>query len=58
MIGEYINGKKSGVSTMWHLNGQKWREQRHLDGKPIGKWRTWDNKGVLIEEIDHDTTNQ
>ena len=57
MEGNYENGKKHELSTMWHLNGSKWREQKHIHGEPSGKWRTWDERGELIEEIDHETSN-
>jgi antitoxin component YwqK of YwqJK toxin-antitoxin module len=57
MEGNYENGKKHGLSTMWHLNGSKWREQKHIQGEPSGYWRTWDERGELIEEIDQETNN-
>jgi antitoxin component YwqK of YwqJK toxin-antitoxin module len=53
MEGVYENGKKHGLSTMWHLNGAKWKEQHHYFGSPIGNWRTWNNQGEMIENINH-----
>jgi antitoxin component YwqK of YwqJK toxin-antitoxin module len=51
--GNYLEGKKHGLSTMWHLNGAKWKEQTHQDGKPSGTWRIWNDNGELQESIDH-----
>ena len=53
MEGIYENGKKHGLSTMWHLNGAKWREQHHYFGSPVGNWKTWNNQGEMIENINH-----
>ena len=54
--GNYEEGKKHGLSTMWHLNGVKWKEQSHDNGNPSGTWRTWDSRGELVESIDHRST--
>ena len=53
MEGVYENGKKHGLSTMWHLNGAKWKEQQQYFGSPIGNWRTWNNQGEMIDNINH-----
>ena len=54
MEGSYENGQKEGLSTIWHINGEKWKEQKHKLGKPVGIWKTWNDQGVLTEEINHD----
>ncbi len=53
MTGVFLNGEKDGLSTIWHPNGVKWREQRHEKGIPNGIWRNWDSEGTLVEEINH-----
>jgi antitoxin component YwqK of YwqJK toxin-antitoxin module len=50
--------KNTVLSIMWHLNGTKWKEQHHLQGKPAGKWRTWNNLGQLLDEVDHEKKGQ
>ena len=32
--------KRKGLSTIWHINGEKWKEQKHKLGKPVGIWKT------------------
>ena len=54
MEGSYKDGLKHGPSIMWHLNGMKWREQNHQNGKPVGVWKSWDDRGELLEEIVHE----
>ena len=54
MEGSYNDGLKHGPSIMWHLNGMKWREQNHQNGKPVGVWKSWDDRGELLEEIVHE----
>ena len=52
--GRVIKETKHGPSIMWHLNGMKWREQNHQNGKPVGVWKSWDDRGELLEEIVHE----
>jgi antitoxin component YwqK of YwqJK toxin-antitoxin module len=36
------------------MNGEKWREQWHEKGTPVGIWKTWNEAGELIEEVSHE----
>ena len=47
--GNYINGKKEGKWTEWHLNGNKKYEMDLVDGKVEGKWSWWDEEGNVTE---------
>jgi antitoxin component YwqK of YwqJK toxin-antitoxin module len=53
MRGNYKQGGKDGESIIFHMNGAKWREQWHENGKPVGIWKTWDETGNLVEELNH-----
>ena len=52
MSGTFKEGRKDGKSTIWYPSGIKWREQWHSDGQPAGTWKTWDEQGKLVEELD------
>ena len=51
MRGQYKQGGKEGKSTIFHMSGAKWKEQWHEKGKPVGIWKTWDETGNLVEEL-------
>ena len=42
--GTFKDGKKHGLVTMWHENGQKEREYTFNDDKEISK-KEWDRDG-------------
>lgn len=45
--GGYVN---QGAYTEWHANGQRAFDGEYLNGFKNGKWREWDDKGVLLSE--------
>lgn len=41
----YINGKREGLYTVWHLNGQKASEQNYINGMEEGVGTAWYETG-------------
>lgn len=41
----YINGKREGPYTQWHLNGQKASEQNYINGLEEGLGTAWHENG-------------
>lgn len=41
-------GKKTGLWTTYHKNGQKESEGRYEEGRKVGAWSYWDATGALI----------
>ena len=55
MEGFFKAGKKDGMETSWHLNGSKWHQRFYEQGVPVGTWKTWDQSGLLLSEVNHPT---
>ena len=48
--GSYKDGKRDGLWTEWHENGQKWQEGTYKDGEVDGKGTSWYENGQKKEE--------
>ena len=48
---KYIDGKKSGLQSVWHENGQKLSETNYIDGEQNGLKTLWLENGHKLEEI-------
>lgn len=46
-----VNGRRTGPSVTWHMNGQKHSEGSYKDGKREGPWRFWGLDGKLDEAL-------
>ena len=44
-VANYINGKREGLYTVWHLNGQKASEQNYINGMEEGVGTAWYETG-------------
>ena len=51
--GEYKDGQPNGLLIYWYENGQKMREGKLKNGSPIGRWKYYDQDGLLDKTIDH-----
>ena len=51
--GMYVNDIREGSSVVYHANGQKYYEGKYKDGKETGVWKFWDEKGNMMNEVDH-----
>jgi len=50
---EMKNGVEHGTFVMYFSDGQKYVEQFYEEGEPVGIWHRWNNKGELMETIEH-----
>ena len=46
----FLRGRKHGVSTFWHENGQKKSILTFENGKAKGDFKVWDKSGSLVKE--------
>ena len=46
----FLRGRKHGVSTFWHANGQKKSILTFENGKAKGDFKVWDKSGSLVKE--------
>ena len=46
----FLRGRKHGVSTFWHENGQKKSILTFENGKAKGDFKVWDKYGSLVKE--------
>ena len=53
MDGSFSKGEKDGSEISWHLNGMKWHQRFFSQGTPVGLWKTWDDQGNLLSEVQH-----
>jgi antitoxin component YwqK of YwqJK toxin-antitoxin module len=51
---EMKNGIEHGTFIMFYSDGTKYIEQFYEEGEPSGIWRRWNNKGELMETIEHE----
>ena len=56
--GTFMQGEKHGHEISWHLNGMKWHQRKYYHGKPVGSWKSWDDSGILLNEINHDSMSE
>ena len=47
---QFKNGRKNGVSTFWHDNGQKKSILTFSNGIAKGDFKIWDKSGNLVKE--------
>ena len=47
---QFLNGRKHGVSTFWHENGQKKSILTFVNGKAKGDFKIWDKSGNVVKE--------
>ena len=47
---QFLNGRKHGVSTFWHENGQKKSILTFVNGKAKGDFKIWDISGNIVKE--------
>jgi len=47
---QFLNGRKHGVSTFWHENGQKKSILTFVNGKAKGDFKIWDTSGNIVKE--------
>ena len=47
---QFLNGRKHGVSTFWHENGQKKSILTFVNGKAKGDFKIWDKSGNIVKE--------
>ena len=47
---QFLNGRKHGVSTFWHENGQKKSILTFVNGKAKGNFKIWDKSGNVVKE--------
>ena len=47
---QFKNGRKNGVSTFWHDNGQKKSILTFSNGIAKGEFKIWDKSGNLVKE--------
>ena len=47
----YKDGKREGLATWWHKNGQKGKERHYKDGKIEGLTTSWYPSGEKKSEI-------
>ena len=52
-MGEFTEGLRSGIWTRIYGNGRVSSQGIYNDGKKVGRWRSWDANGRLIQEVDH-----
>ncbi|MGD8452365.1 MAG: hypothetical protein PVJ57_11150 [Phycisphaerae bacterium] len=48
--GQFVRGKKEGITKRWHDNGRVWIEERYTHGLKQGSCFTWDPEGRLRKE--------
>ena len=53
MDGSFWKGEKDGNEISWHLNGMKWHQRFFSKGTPVGLWKTWDDQGKLLSEVNY-----
>ena len=53
MDGSFSKGEKNGSEISWHLNGMKWHQRFFSLGTPVGLWKTWDDQGKLLSEVEY-----
>ena len=46
----FLRGRKHGVSTFWHENGQKKSILTFENGKAKGDFKVWDKSGNLLKQ--------
>ena len=46
----FLRGRKHGVSTFWHENGQKKSILTFENGKAKGDFKVWNKSGSLVKE--------
>lgn len=46
----FLRGRKHGVSTFWHANGQKKSILTFENGKAKGDFKVWDKSGSLVKQ--------
>jgi antitoxin component YwqK of YwqJK toxin-antitoxin module len=51
--GIFYKDEAFGPSNSYHCNGQLCNQCIRFNGKDIGIWKTWDEKGNIREEIDY-----
>ena len=58
--GEYTEGVRNGLSSVYYDNGVKKMEGNYKDDKQVGIWQFYDRKGNLIKEanLDEPRANQ
>ncbi len=56
--GYFTDGKDDKFRRTWHENGEKHYEGRYKLGTRVGKWKFYDEKGVMVKEIDYDKESQ
>ena len=47
---QFLRGRKHGVSTFWHENGQKKSILTFKNGTAKGEFKVWDKSGNLVKE--------
>jgi len=46
----YVYGRRNGVETRWHENGQKEEAGSLMEARRNGKWISWYENGNIAEE--------
>lgn len=55
---EFRHGKKNGVSLHKYPNGSVQYSGEYEDDKPIGLWKTYDEKGKLVDSTNYTKLNE
>ena len=49
-IGEFVNGKKEGLHSLWYENGQLKEDGSYSNGKKVGLHQFWKKNGQPEKE--------
>jgi antitoxin component YwqK of YwqJK toxin-antitoxin module len=51
IIQHYVKGEPHGRFMSYHMNGSKWSEGTHSNGKCCGMFRVYDEQGKLVRTM-------
>ena len=51
--GYFIDGENDSIRNVWYENGNKRYEGFYKNGKEAGIWKFYDEKGILVKEVDY-----